>query len=42
MVQECLDVWLTTEGEEGRHERRVKEIDDYPAVGATTGTGAKR
>lgn len=39
MVEECLDVWLTTEGEVGRHERRVKEIDEYPAVGAPTGSG---
>jgi ribose 5-phosphate isomerase B len=39
MVQECLDVWLTTEGEPGRHERRVKEIDDYPAVGAVSASG---
>jgi len=29
MVVECLDIWLTTEAEGGRHERRVKEIDDY-------------
>lgn len=29
MVQECLDVWLTTDPEGGRHERRVKEIDEY-------------
>lgn len=29
MVVECLDVWLTTEAEGGRHERRVKEIDEY-------------
>jgi ribose 5-phosphate isomerase B len=31
MVVECLDVWLTTEAEGGRHQRRVKEIDDYQA-----------
>jgi len=29
MVVECLDVWLNTEAEGGRHARRVKEIDDY-------------
>jgi ribose 5-phosphate isomerase B len=29
MVEECLDVWLNTEAEGGRHGRRVKEIDDY-------------
>jgi ribose 5-phosphate isomerase RpiB len=29
MVEECLDVWLNTEAEGGRHARRVKEIDDY-------------
>lgn len=29
MVRECLDVWLTTEAEGGRHDRRVSEIDDY-------------
>ena len=29
MVRECLDVWLETEAEGGRHQRRVKEIDDY-------------
>jgi ribose 5-phosphate isomerase B len=29
MVEECLDVWLGTEAEGGRHARRVKEIDDY-------------
>ena len=39
MVQECLDVWLTTDGEEGRHERRVREIDDYPAVNAASKSG---
>jgi ribose 5-phosphate isomerase B len=32
MVEECLDVWLNTEAEGGRHERRVKEIDDYDGV----------
>jgi len=31
MVRECLDVWLETEAEGGRHQRRVKEIDDYVA-----------
>jgi ribose 5-phosphate isomerase B len=34
MVRECLDIWLLTEAEGGRHERRVKEIDDY-ATGTT-------
>ncbi len=29
MVEECLDVWLTTPAESGRHQRRVKQIDDY-------------
>jgi ribose 5-phosphate isomerase B len=29
MVVECLDVWLATEAEGGRHQRRVKEIDEY-------------
>jgi ribose 5-phosphate isomerase B len=29
MLEECLDVWLETEAEGGRHARRVKEIDDY-------------
>ena len=29
MVQECLDVWLTTDAEGGRHARRVQEIDEY-------------
>ena len=29
MVVECLDVWLATEAQGGRHARRVKEIDDY-------------
>ena len=29
MVVECLDVWLAAEAEGGRHQRRVKEIDDY-------------
>jgi hypothetical protein len=32
MVEECLDVWLNTEAEGVRHERRVKEIDDYDGV----------
>jgi ribose 5-phosphate isomerase B len=38
MIEECLNVWLTTEAEGGRHERRVKEIDDYaaPVVEKTT------
>ncbi len=31
MVVECLDVWLAAEAEGGRHQRRVTEIDDYPA-----------
>jgi ribose 5-phosphate isomerase B len=39
MVQECLDVWLTTDAQEGRHERRVKEIDEYPVDGAATAAG---
>jgi ribose 5-phosphate isomerase B len=34
MVRECLEVWLTTEAEGGRHQRRVREIDDYPAIDA--------
>lgn len=29
MVRECLDVWLQTEPEGGRHARRVDEISDY-------------
>ncbi|MBC5825705.1 MAG: ribose 5-phosphate isomerase B [Candidatus Eremiobacteraeota bacterium] len=29
MVAECLDVWLKTAPEGGRHERRVAEIDGY-------------
>lgn len=29
MIEECLDVWLNTEAEGGRHQRRVKEMDDY-------------
>lgn len=29
MVVECLDVWLNTDAEGGRHARRTKEIDDY-------------
>jgi ribose 5-phosphate isomerase B len=29
MLEECLRVWLETSAEGGRHERRVKEIDDY-------------
>lgn len=29
MVRECLEVWLTTEAEGGRHARRVQEINDY-------------
>ena len=32
MVRECLEVWLSTGAEGGRHERRVREIDDYPAI----------
>jgi ribose 5-phosphate isomerase B len=32
MVRECLDVWLVTDAEGGRHERRVHELDDYPAI----------
>ena len=31
MVVDCLDVWLETECEGGRHARRVKEIDEYDA-----------
>jgi len=31
MVRECLDVWLTTEAEGGRHARRIDEISDYEA-----------
>jgi len=34
MVRECLDVWLETEAEGGRHQRRVKEIDEYAAPAA--------
>jgi ribose 5-phosphate isomerase B len=34
MVRECLEVWLATEPEGGRHARRVQEIDDYPSIGA--------
>ena len=29
MIEECLDVWLNTQAEGGRHERRVKQIDEY-------------
>lgn len=29
MVVECLDVWLNTDAEGGRHQRRVHEIDEY-------------
>jgi ribose 5-phosphate isomerase B len=29
MVVECLDVWLHTDEEGGRHARRVSEIDEY-------------
>jgi len=29
MVEECLDVWLHTEAEGGRHARRVGELNDY-------------
>lgn len=29
MVRECLEVWLTTEAEGGRHARRVRELDEY-------------
>jgi ribose 5-phosphate isomerase RpiB len=32
MVRECLEVWLTTDAEGGRHERRVHELNDYPAI----------
>jgi ribose 5-phosphate isomerase B len=32
MIEECLDVWLNTDAEGGRHERRVKEMDDYDAA----------
>lgn len=35
MVRECLEVWLTTDPEGGRHQRRVQEIDDYPAIAQT-------
>jgi ribose 5-phosphate isomerase B len=38
MLVECMDVWLETEAEGGRHERRVKEIDDYLG---TTGASAR-
>ncbi|SRR5579872_1381799 len=31
MVRECLDVWLETAPEGGRHARRVGEIEDYEA-----------
>lgn len=31
MVQQCLDVWLATAAEGGRHRRRVEQIDDYAA-----------
>jgi ribose 5-phosphate isomerase B len=33
MVEECLDVWLHTEAEGGRHARRVAEINDYEPAG---------
>jgi len=36
MLSECMDVWLETEPEGGRHERRVHEIDDYDAAAART------
>jgi ribose 5-phosphate isomerase RpiB len=29
MVVECLNIWLETEAEGGRHARRVVEIDEY-------------
>jgi ribose 5-phosphate isomerase B len=29
MVVECLNVWLETEAEGGRHARRVAELNDY-------------
>jgi ribose 5-phosphate isomerase B len=34
MVEECLDVWLATEAEGGRHKRRTKEIDEYDCTAA--------
>lgn len=34
MVEECLDVWLNTEAEGGRHKRRVDEIDQYGSPAA--------
>ncbi|HLJ83259.1 MAG TPA: ribose 5-phosphate isomerase B [Candidatus Eremiobacteraceae bacterium] len=41
MVVECLHVWLDTEAEGGRHERRVKELDDYDqTVAAAQGENA--
>ncbi|HZV78095.1 MAG TPA: ribose 5-phosphate isomerase B [Candidatus Binatus sp.] len=33
MIVECLDVWLHTEGEGGRHARRVAELDEYDPQG---------
>ena len=36
MVEECLDVWLTTEAEGGRHARRVGELDEYGEPAAKT------
>jgi len=36
MVRECLETWLVTDAEGGRHQRRVKEMDDYPAIGASS------
>ncbi len=42
MVQECLHVWLQTDAEGGRHARRVKEIDDYPAGKAASASDVKR
>ena len=39
MVRECLEVWLSTEPEGGRHERRAQELDDYiPSNGAQAAT----
>src|SRR5579864_8900137 len=32
MVEECLDIWLETEAEGGRHARRVQEINDYDSA----------
>ena len=36
MVRECLDIWLETDAEGGRHRRRVEEINNYPLAQAAS------